>query len=126
MEHDESMTKQYGSNKVWKERIVRYAVGIPILLVIYLVLILFNIYPHWPIDIIGWSILIVAGIPISLCLEWIGSSIFSEKTTLKISRKRLSAKRIMFALFVVVVIEVVLFLLWLVFGSFSHIHQHFK
>ena len=73
------MPKQDESNEIWKGRIKRFAIGVPIFLGVYLALILFYIHPHWPIDLIGWAILVLAGIPISLGLEWIGESVFSEK-----------------------------------------------
>ena len=117
------MPKQLKSNEFWKERIKRYTIGTLIFLVVYLALILFYIYPHRPIDATGWSILFLAGIPISLCLEWIGESIFSKKTGLKISGSRISAKRIMFVFFIFAVIAGALTFLWFIFGHF--IRQHF-
>lgn len=111
------------SNGHCKERIRRYVIGVPILLGVYLALILFYIYPHWPIDLIGWSILILAGIPISLGLEWIGESTFSEKAGLRISNKKFSAKRIGFSIFIFILIMVILGLLWFIFSSF--VRQHF-
>lgn len=106
-----------------KERTKRFAIGVPIFLGVYIVLILLYIHPHWPIDLVGWLILIVVGIPISLCLEWIGESVFSDKVGLKISSEKFSIKRIVFSLFVSAVIVGALVLLWLVFGSF--IRHHF-
>ena len=117
------MPGEVGSNKLWRERIKRHIIGVPIFLGIYLGLILFYIYPYWPADLIGWFILFLAGIPISLCLELIGESILSKKSGLKISDEKISVKRIALSLFVFVAIAGILTLLWFVFGPF--IRQHF-
>ncbi len=111
-------------NGTWKERIVRYAVGIPIFFGIYLALMFFYVYSHWPIDLIGWSILILAGIPASLCLELIGKLGFTKERGQKVSSNRFSAKRVMIALFFVILIVSAFGLFWFVYGSF--VRTHFK
>jgi len=116
--------KHHQSKAPWKERFKRYAVGIPIFLIFYVVLILLYLYPHWPTDLVGWFILIVVGIPISLCVEWVGEILFSERIGLRISGKKFSVTRIVFSLFVFLVIAGVLALFWFVFGPF--IRQHFR
>jgi len=105
-----------------KDRLRRYAVGIPILLGVYLILLLFYIYPHWPIDIIGWLILIFGGVAISLFLEWIGESLFTEKTGLRLSGKKFSLNRIVVTLLVFIAIACGLAVLWLLLGSFLRPH----
>jgi phosphatidylserine synthase len=116
--------KNYETSETWKARIARYAVGVPIFLGVYLVLALFSVYPHWPIDLTGWSILIFAGIPASLCLELIGNLVFTEERGQKISSSRLSAKRVVIALLIFIVIVSAFVLLWFAYGSL--IRAHFK
>jgi len=111
-------------NAPLKERLKRYAVGIPIFLAIYVVLILLYLYPHWPIDLMGWFILIVVGIPISLCLEWIGESLLSERISMKISSKKFSMRRIAFSLVVFLLISGVLGFFWFVLSPF--VRHHFR
>ena len=118
------MFTQYNSNRQREKWIRRYAVGVPIILGVYLILILFYIYPHLPIDIVGWFVLILIGIPISLTLEWIGESILSEKVGLKISGKKVSGKRVIFLLCIFIFVLGILALLWFIFGSF--IRHHFR
>ena len=110
------------SNKSQKDWGKRYLIGVLVVLVVYLALLLYYIYPHWPIDLLGWFILILVGIPISLCLEWIGESIFSKEVGQKISDRKLSAKRIIFSLLVFVGIAGVFVILWFIFGSFIRPH----
>jgi len=110
------------SNESRKERVTRYVIGVLVILVVYLVLLLYYIYPHWPIDIVGWFILMLVGIPISLCLEWIGESIFRKEVEKKISDKKFSAKRITFSLLVFLGVAGVFVILWLIFGSFIRPH----
>jgi len=105
-----------------KDRLRRYAVGIPILLGVYLILLLFYIYPHWPIDLIGWLILIFGGVAISLFLEWIGESLFAEKTGLRLSGRKFSLKRIVVTLLVFMAIACGLAVLWFLLGSFLRPH----
>ncbi len=112
------------SNAPRKERFKRYGVGISIFLAIYVVLILLYLYPHWPIDLVGWVILMGVGIPISLCVEWVGESVLSERIGLKISGKSFSVTRIVFSLFVFLVIAGGLALFWFVLGPF--VRQHFR
>jgi hypothetical protein len=109
-------------SKIDKGSIKRYAVGIPILLGVYLILLLFCIYPHWPIGLIGWLILIFGGVAISLFLEWMGESLFSEKAGLKLSGKKFSFKRIMVTLLVFIALACGLAVLWFLFGSFLRPH----
>ncbi len=106
-----------------REKVMRYLVGIPISLGIYLGLILLYIYPHWPADLTGWFILILVGIPVSFCLEWIGNSFFSKETGSRISEKRFSVKRIALGLFVFISIAGGLAFLWVLIGF--HIRPHF-
>jgi phosphatidylserine synthase len=114
---------QQNCNPDWKERIKRCAIGVPVILGIYLILILFYIYPHWPNDLIGWIFLILAGIPTFIFLELFGETVFIEKTGMKISKKRFSVKRIVFSIFVVGVIIGTFVLIWVNFGSY--IRHHF-
>lgn len=105
-----------------KNRLRRYAIGIPILLGVYLILLLFYIYPHWPIDLVGWLILIFGGVVISFFLEWIGESLFTEKTGLRLSGKKFSLKRIVVTLLVFIAIACGLAILWFLLGSFLRPH----
>jgi hypothetical protein len=102
----------------------RYAIGIVIFLGTYLVLILLYIYPHWPVDLVGWLVLILIGVPISFCLEWISESAFSKKTGVRISTNRLSVTRIAIALLFIVLIAGTFALLWAACGPF--IRPHFN
>lgn len=111
-------------NDLWRKRIIWYITSFLIFLGFYLVLILLYIYPHWPMNVVGWFILIVIGIPISLYLEWTGEFVFNKKVGLKISHKNFSVKRIMLALFVFIVIGGILVFLWFIFKSF--LSQYFK
>lgn len=104
-------------NEKWVQKVIRYLIGILILLATYLVLTLLYIYPHWPIDISGWFILILLGIPISLILEWLGEIIFTKESGQKISNKTFSFKRLIIALVIFVSIIVTLSLLWFAYGS---------
>jgi uncharacterized protein YqgC (DUF456 family) len=106
-----------------RESVMRYLVGIPIFLGIYLGLILLYFYPHWPADSLGWLVLILVGIPVSFCLEWIGNYFFSKETGSKKTEKRFSVKRIALGLFVFISIAGGLGLLWVLFGF--HIRPHF-
>ena len=71
----------------WKERVARYAIGLAVLLVVYLLLVLVYVYPHWPIDLVGWAILILVGVPVSFGLELIGGNIFSRRLGQRFSGK---------------------------------------
>lgn len=108
----------------WKERIPRYAFGFAVLFVVYLVPILVYIYPHWPLDSVGWAILILVGFPVSACLELIGGFIFSRQAGQRISAKRFSATRIGIALLVFMGLAGGLLFLWSSFEPF--IRPHFK
>jgi hypothetical protein len=108
----------------WKERTGRYAIGFTVSVAIYLLLILAYVYPHWPVDIVGWAIIIIVGIPVSFCLELIGENFFSRQMGQRVSGKRLSVKRIGIALLVIVGLAGVLFLLQTVCDPF--IRPHFK
>lgn len=112
------------SKESCKDRVVRYAVGIPIFLGVYLVLMLFYVYPHWPLDLIGWAILVLAGIPASLCLEVIGEFVLSEESGQEISNNKFSIKRVVIALLVFAVIAGASILLWFAYGS--SIRHHFR
>jgi len=107
----------------WRERTTRYAIGLPIFLGVYILVILADIFPFRPTDLIGWAVLILAGIPILLCLEWIGKSVFSKKVGHKISDDKFSFRRIIFSLFIFLAVAAVFTLLWFVFGPL--IRQHF-
>jgi len=111
-------------NGALKERFFRYAIGFFILLVVYLVLLLFYIYPHWPIDLIGWAILILVGIPLALFLELISEFFFNKKTGQKISDAKFSIKRILIVIMAVIIIFGVLALFWYRWSSV--IQPHFK
>lgn len=111
-------------NKGLRKLVVRYVINLSIFLCISIILILLNIYPHRPIDLLGWIILIVGGILISLYLEWIGEFLFNEKIGLKISNKKFSSKRIIFSLFIFGCIIGALFSLW--FSLRFFIRQHFE
>jgi len=123
MEENQKMHNPNELKVQWRERIKRYAIGLPIFVGICILLILADIFPFRPADLIGWAILILAGIPLLLCLAWIGESVFSKKLSQKISDEKLSFKRVIFALFVFLAMAGALVLLWLVFGS--PIRQHF-
>lgn len=84
------------SNESQKGWVKRYVIGVLVVLVVYLVLLLYYIYPHWPIDLVGWFILILVGIPISLCLEWIGESILVRKLGKKYRIKSFQLKGLYF------------------------------
>ncbi len=112
------------STETSKERLVRYAVGIPIFLIVYLVLALFYIYPHLPINLKGWAILIFAGFPIAICLEFIGEFTFIKETGQKILNKKFSVRRVLIALLVFAVITGVSIFMWFAYGSL--IRQHFS
>lgn len=120
------MKEKNEANGEWKERIVRYATGISILFATYLVLMLLYVYPHWPIDLIGWSILILAGIPVFLCLE--GVVVFTKERGQKISSNEFSIKRVITALIISLIILSLIAsascLLWVAYGSF--IRTHFR
>ena len=107
----------------WRERINRYAIGLPIFGGICILVILADIFPFRPADLIGWAILILAGIPILICLALIGESVFSKKVGQNISDGKFSVKRVVLALFVFLAIAGILTLLWLYFGPFMR--QHF-
>ena len=102
----------------------QYASGVLIFVSVYLVLILPYIYPHWPVDLVGWLVLILIGVPISFCLEWISESAFSKKTGVRISTNRLSITRIAIALLFIVLIAGAFALLWAACGPF--IRPHFN
>lgn len=114
--------RKYKADRTWNQRIVRYAIGIPIFLTIYLILMLLYIYPHWPADLIGWTILLFVGIPICLFLELIGESVLRKETGQAISTKKFSIKRLLVAISICIRIIVVLVLLWSTWGSSISIH----
>ena len=64
-----------------------------------------------PNSTIGWAIIIIVGIPLSITLEALSELIFSEKIGKKISGKRLSGIRIFLALIFAIVIFAALGLL---------------
>ena len=110
------------AKNAWKERIIRYLIGIPIFLGVYLILTLLYTYPNWPADFKGWSFLILVGISVSVCLEWIGETVFSEKAGLKITSERLSRKRMILSVLLFFVFLSLLILLLFAFASFVRHH----
>ena len=108
----------------WKERLFRYTIGILIFLGIYLILLLLYIYPHLPIDLCGWTILISVGIPLALSLELIGEFVLRTKTGRKISSARFSAKRISIVIVTLLIIAVALGVFW--YRWAPAIRPHFK
>lgn len=119
----DQIRKEERHNRVGKNRLRRYAVGMPILLGVYLILLLFYSYPHWPVDLFGWLILILGGVPISLFLEWIGEALLSQNTGSTLSGKKFSFKRIILALLLFIIIGCTLAFLWFLFSPF--LRQHF-
>jgi len=104
--------------------IIKYIAGVSIEASFYYLMLILIYRHYYPIDLTGWLILIIVGIPICLCLKWIGDVILSEKVSLKISDKNFSGKRIIFSLLIFVSIGGILFFLWFIFRSF--VGQHFK
>ncbi len=111
-----------GPKTGWKERIIRYLIGIPIFLGVYLVLTLLYTYPNWPNDSKGWGFLILVGISVSVCLEWIGESVFSEKVGFKISAQRISRRRMILSVLLFFICLSILILLLFAFASFVRHH----
>jgi hypothetical protein len=81
-------------NKLNKNKVKRYFLGMMFFLICYSFLMLLYIYPHWPIDFIGWILLVVVGIPAYLCLEFISTWFFCSKRGHKVSTGNFSFKRI--------------------------------
>lgn len=117
-------TRKPESEVDWKERIVRHAIGFAVLLVVYLLLVLIYVYPHWPIDLIGWGILILVGIPVSFCLELIGGNIFSRQVGQRVSSKGFSVKRIAIVLLIILGVAGAFFFFWTACEPF--VRPHFK
>jgi heme/copper-type cytochrome/quinol oxidase subunit 4 len=111
--------KYQNLSKDAKSRIRRYAIGIPIFIGLYLVLVFLSNYPLWPKDAIGWIFIIFVGIPLSLCVEWLGELVFKKK----ILDKKVSFKRLLFALLIFICLFVCSIGLWLVFEAYFR--QHF-
>lgn len=111
-------------NGTWLQRIIRYLLGIVIILIMYLALALLYIYPHLPIDTTGWAILLLFGVPITLIMERLAEIVFKDEIGQRISNKKCSIKRIIIALCILLTIIGVLYsisiLLWPV------ISPHFK
>ena len=84
--------------------------------------VLLNIYPHWPISLTGWLIVIFAGPPMLLILELVGETIFSNKISRRISDKKFSAARIAFGLIVVLIYLGLLYGGWGLLGDFLRPH----
>lgn len=105
------------------QSVKRYLVGLLLTMGIYLTLIFLYLYPHRPIDLTGWFLLIFIGIPVSVLLEWLGGYIFSHDTGSKISSEKFSIRRLIVALFAFLLVVGTMALIWLIFGSF--IRQHF-
>jgi hypothetical protein len=124
MDENNLMPVRMESKDLRKDRISRYLFGWLVVLVVSLALFFFAFHPHWPVDIVGWLILILVGIPISFCLRWIEHSIFRKEIGQKISAKKFSVKRIIFSLLVFAFLTGVFALLWFVFGSL--IRPHFS
>jgi hypothetical protein len=106
------------------EKIKRYIISIPIFLIVYLFIICLAIYPHIPIDYIGWIILIFIGIPIMIFVELIGTYVFNEKISNKLSRNKFSLKRIIYALNIGLLIIIISLIIWIKFNNI--IIEHFK
>jgi len=66
----------------------------------YLIVILVNIYPLRPLRAVDWILLTAMGVPMCLCLEWFGESLFCDKLGKKLSSKEFSINRILVVLFV--------------------------
>ena len=103
-------------------KIKRISVGIIILAVFYIPLILFSIYPLKPLEITGWLIIILIGMPILLALEFIGESIFNKKVGMKISEKRFSTFRVIIALLIFLTFGIMFYVLMWHFESLIRVH----
>ena len=67
-------------------KVIRYT-GIAIFVLITgTILILDNIFPYKPIDIVGWLILICGGIPVLFLLEWLNEKFYKCKLNNKLSQ----------------------------------------
>ena len=78
----------------------RYIVGTVVGIAFYLIVILVNIYPLRPLRAVDWILLTAMGVPMCLCLEWFGESLFCDKLGKKLSSKEFSINRILVVLFV--------------------------
>jgi len=116
------MEKMHGAPPTWKKGIVRHFIGIPIFFLIYFILALFYIYPHWPIDLIGWSILILVGILFSLAFEMVGLYVLTDRIGYSISHQKCSLLRIFISLMIFLSIIGLMGLFWLELAIFIRPH----
>jgi hypothetical protein len=103
-----------GSNT---SRLRRYFIGVPLIIMTYLGLIFLAIYPHRPVDWIGWVILIFIGIPITCFLEWIGEYLAKKDSKKSDSEKKLSLKRIMIVLLIFLFLIGASIVCWMFLGD---------
>jgi hypothetical protein len=97
-------------------RLRRWLIGLPFVVGIYVGLIFLYIYPHKPVDLVGWLLLFFVGIPVSGLLEWLGDRFLNSRAESNASLGRVSAKRITLGLFAFLALIGVAIVFWLLFG----------
>ena len=109
------LKKKVGGHFVW-----RVLTGSILFAAFYSFLLLLYLFPHRPNSLVGWLILLGIGVPLSIVMEWLAEIAFSEKIAKKISKKRLSGARILYALGFILSFIAVMYVLWKVLGPYIH------
>jgi hypothetical protein len=92
-------------------------------MLVYALSILVNFFPHWPRSIVGWLILLLVGVPVSMLLETAGQFVFSERHGRAISPAAFSGKRLAILLVFFSLAFAVLYGIWLL--VWPRISEHF-
>jgi heme/copper-type cytochrome/quinol oxidase subunit 4 len=118
------MKETHGLNQSCIQQIRRYAIGYTILIGMYLIFILLYIYPHWPKDVIGWLILIFAGIPVAVGFDLIVEIISNKEKGWQVSKKTFSLKRILVGIIFCLTMITISIFIFLAFSTY--IGHHFR
>jgi hypothetical protein len=98
--------------------------GLTVFMTVYFILLLLYLYPHWPVTAVGWALMLLVGIPVSVVLELLGNAMFLKRRGEGVSREGFSGKRIAVALLLIVGVVVLLGGFAYYFGD--HIRRHFN
>lgn len=99
------------------DRLRGYAFGLLVCAVYFLVSLGLTNYPHWPNDYIGWLLVAVLGIPLALSGEYLAGILLGDRISRRLSPKKFSGLRILYALLLALVAIGIALAVWRVAGD---------
>ena len=106
------------------KKALRISSGTCLVILVYVLSVLLNFFPHWPRSIVGWLVLLVIGVPLSMLLEAVGLFVLTERQGRAISPAAFSVKRLAICLLFFGLAFAALYGIWLVIGT--RISEHFS